>query len=1049
MSRVLLLIFSLLVFGCDAQISSFIGTPFRLSPNEQISGSDKLQFPATLEVDEGDDANPSLTYSPSSEADFSKKFTYAVIPVSAVPGVHYTSGSGEVSLTSAAHSANISIPTHEVGITGASSLDFKVQWKNSEGGVEGETIVKIKPRAQFKKIHSFNPIAPKNFEYIDMGAYVLFAKYSPSTGVELWRSDGTAGGTFLLLDICAGTCSSSPENFVKIGSTAYFTVEENGKKVIFKTDGTSGGTGKIFDLSQVTNSTNPNDEMLDSFQTIQDYGLGLMQRQVYLVADSNRVYFLMRNLVDSASGFGMRVMSTQGTLATTFMMDHDDDHPYILVPFNGRLFINREDDVLMWTGTTTNGGKTIYTPSPGNPCWGGSNVTQISNGLLFSVCLDLNGFTRKSIRIDSSFTVTYSSFTESTILMDGKLGSGILYYSYFNAGTYYLKRMNGAGGGIVQLISGTSNFYSLGKLGSNAIFVSGKSFYYSAGTVGTTALVKTMSSYPVGVGSTPTRFFLTLDGGAGGQGLYMSDLTSAGTNEVFSTDGESFGNIQTLFNDGSIIYFSAWTTSRGTELWKVDATNTISLVTEPKVGSNSSYPGQIVIINGTKYFTAVTPSGSVLYPIVQSPSALVAHALSPYDLGISESLYSAVSDTNQIYWTQSSFSGMVELYKYSSNSGAAPITVIDPGKALRTDLLATKDGKFLIPGGSTLFSVLIPGAFIDLNGTANLLSGSGNYPKFVAPENLGDGIVYAGHSSASGFDIEPYYFSFANGTATSLGDIVTGGASSNPRILGNLGGFTYFMAGASGARSLYKTDGTLAGTSIVKTTNSISETTVFKPAKLGNKIVFASNVTGSGSEMWVTDGTSAGTFLLKDIESGAMGSISDFNPGVVVGGKFYFNANDSTNGDELWVTDGTSAGTQLVKDICSGNCSSSPRYFFAIGSTLYFWTVVDNPTSMSQSASILWKSDGTSAGTVQMQDYRPLAASQAYTTSTSSFFVLTNNVTPSDAPQLFRFNPSRDLLPTTVPGYEGIYPTIFGVWNGNAIVRDTLPDNSDGLFLVK
>jgi len=43
----------------------------------------------------------------------------------------------------------------------------------------------------------------------------------------------------------------------------------------------------------------------------------------------------------------------------------------------------------------------------------------------------------------------------------------------------------------------------------------------------------------------------------------------------------------------------------------------------------------------------------------------------------------------------------------------------------------------------------------------------------------------------------------------------------------------------------------------------------------------------------------------------------------------YFKAEDSVSGDELWKTDGTEAGTVLVKDICQPNCSSSPSGFSA------------------------------------------------------------------------------------------------------------------------
>ncbi|MDA9176184.1 hypothetical protein N9O95_03760 [Alphaproteobacteria bacterium] len=43
-------------------------------------------------------------------------------------------------------------------------------------------------------------------------------------------------------------------------------------------------------------------------------------------------------------------------------------------------------------------------------------------------------------------------------------------------------------------------------------------------------------------------------------------------------------------------------------------------------------------------------------------------------------------------------------------------------------------------------------------------------------------------------------------------------------------------------------------------------------------------------------------------------------------GKLYFSADDGINGEELWVTDGTSSGTVMLEDINVGSGSSTPIY---------------------------------------------------------------------------------------------------------------------------
>ena len=69
--------------------------------------------------------------------------------------------------------------------------------------------------------------------------------------------------------------------------------------------------------------------------------------------------------------------------------------------------------------------------------------------------------------------------------------------------------------------------------------------------------------------------------------------------------------------------------------------------------------------------------------------------------------------------------------------------------------------------------------------------------------------------------------------------------------------------------------------------------------------------------------------LVKDINQGPGGS----KPSVLanVNGILFFDADDGVNGRELWKSDGTAAGTQLVKDIFPGSASSTP---FRLANTL-------------------------------------------------------------------------------------------------------------------
>ncbi len=81
-------------------------------------------------------------------------------------------------------------------------------------------------------------------------------------------------------------------------------------------------------------------------------------------------------------------------------------------------------------------------------------------------------------------------------------------------------------------------------------------------------------------------------------------------------------------------------------------------------------------------------------------------------------------------------------------------------------------------------------------------------------------------------------------------------------------------------------------------------------------------------------------------------------------GYLYFNGTGVGTGSELWRSDGSKAGTKLFADIVKGPYSSNPTNLTAVGSTLYFVA-----TTASYGAE-LWKIDSGATVPVLVKDIR-------------------------------------------------------------------------------
>ncbi len=170
--------------------------------------------------------------------------------------------------------------------------------------------------------------------------------------------------------------------------------------------------------------------------------------------------------------------------------------------------------------------------------------------------------------------------------------------------------------------------------------------------------------------------------------------------------------------------------------------------------------------------------------------------------------------------------------------------------------------------------------------------------------------------------------------------------------------------------------------------------------RVGNLVYFLTRFYNSTYEFWATDGSSVGTIYLGSPPSNGLidihgelngkliysqnsslwtfdgissnnffSSLSQFGLQIIkYGTKVFFNGESDSLGVEPYYSDGTVEGTAQLKDIYPGNKGSYPGYFSLHKNTLYF------RATDSINGAELWKSDGTSAGTM-IQDINPGTAS--------------------------------------------------------------------------
>lgn len=464
---------------------------------------------------------------------------------------------------------------------------------------------------------------------------------------------------------------------------------------------------------------------------------------------------------------------------------------------------------------------------------------------------------------------------------------------------------------------------------------------------------------------------------------------------------------------GSTTYFVATNGTNGRELWKTDGTPAgTTMLKDINVGAGSSSPTNLVNVNGVLYFAANDGTNG-------------------------NELWKSDGTATGTMMVRDLFTGTysVSYQNLPNSSNPTQLTNVS-GKLFFTARNGVAGVELWTSDGTSAGTTMVKNIFADSGSTPSSsnptqLTHYNSSLFFVADDGVHGRELWKSDGTEAGTvmvkDIHTGTYQY---TPSGGGTAQTRPNSSHPGLLRVMGGQLYFVAndGTHGAE-LWKSNGTEAGTSLVKDIRVGAEsafTTSSQMVLVNSLLMFSANDGVNGDELWRSDGTAAETVLVKDLRPGANGDVSDFGAFTVIDGILYFAGNDGTNGKELWKSDGTAAGTVMISDIWTGTGTNGPNgsfpaYMTNVNGTLYF-----SAYTLAQGRE-LWKYT-QSGGVTQVADSIAGAGSLNPTKLTNVNGQLFFSGAVATGQELFTLvDAKRYTLSIFVDGAEVQVPTTIGV----------------------
>lgn len=361
-------------------------------------------------------------------------------------------------------------------------------------------------------------------EFAEVNGVLYFAAADATSGMELWKSAGTAASTVRVRDILPGSGNSAPNSLANVNGTLFFSANDgvNGYE-LWKSDGTPAGTVLVKDIRSGSSDSNPGQ----------------------LTNVNGTLYFRANDGVN-----GYELWKSDGTAAGTVLVKDiqtgpGSSFPRYLTNVNGTLFLRANDGTSgfeLWKSNGTSAGtELVHDINPGSGSSSPAALANVSGTLYFAAT---NGTAGVELWKSGG---TASSTTMVRDIATGAADSSPASLTNVN-GTLFFAANGGTAGVELWKSSGTS---------AGTVLV--RDIHSGANNSSPTALTNVNG----------TLYFNATDGTTGSE-VWKSDGTAAGT--VLTTDLRSAADgsdPRYLTNVAGTLYFSATDGNSGIELWSL------------------------------------------------------------------------------------------------------------------------------------------------------------------------------------------------------------------------------------------------------------------------------------------------------------------------------------------------------------------------------------------------------------------------------------------------------------------------------------------------